>query len=395
MDELKRFLHIDQQNEPLPANTAPRPALHDVGNREPSTVFRALSTPSPHVAAWTLNQLYLAMPNPDKNWAGDCQTGNFHTRLWEAQLLASFRAQGLLVEQPHPSPDFRIENRKGGAAWVEAVTANPVTPYDHVNAPPSVQPEAREELFFGSAALRFAKTLGSTSPDGLPFACMYRAPTPPAIPAVLYVPRIHHEHRQLHRCCAVRVDAVERLPRSLPNPAGLSANTLVASAGVLQIHSLFWLPNILYAFLATFHAVPLAYARTVFAFVVRPDMLRALPSVRTVVRGGMVVGAGVAATPRILAISATSRSSSCRNRRAARRLRPAAALPSTPPKRPALKIATVLSVPVCRSRKSRSCNPYFYGGNAYFRSYLKPSYLMKHHVVDGSFLYENKERTFT
>jgi hypothetical protein len=179
VDELKRHLGGDQQKGALPANTAPRPALHDMGNRQPSSVFRALSTPSHHVAAWTLNQLYLAMPCPDKNWAGDCQTGNFHTRLWEAQLLASFREQGLLVEQPYPSPDFRIENRKGGAAWVEAVRANPPVPYDHVNAAPSVQPEAREELFFGSAALRFAKTLGSKLQkdyhhlphvEGMPFA---------------------------------------------------------------------------------------------------------------------------------------------------------------------------------------------------------------------------------
>lgn len=161
VEELERLLDCSQQKEALSANTAPRPALHDIGNRQPSSVFRALITPSHHLAAWTLTQLYLAMPNPDKNWAGDCQTGNFHTRLWEAQLLASFREQGLLVEQPYPSPDFRIENRKGGPAWVEAVTANPPVPYDHVNAAPSVQPESREELFFGSAAVRFAKTLGS------------------------------------------------------------------------------------------------------------------------------------------------------------------------------------------------------------------------------------------
>jgi len=108
-----------------------------------------------------MNQLYLSLPHPDKNWAGDCQTGNFHTRLWEAQLLAAFREQGLLVEQPHPSPDFRIQNRLGGQAWVEAVTANPVVPYNHVNTPPSEQPHDKEELFSGAAALRFAKTLGS------------------------------------------------------------------------------------------------------------------------------------------------------------------------------------------------------------------------------------------
>lgn len=161
LETLKSYLSNGTPKEPLPPNTAPRPDLHDLAGREPSRVFRTLAMPSHHVAAWTLNQLYLAMPDPDKNWAGDCQTRNFHTRLWEAQLLASFREQGLLVTQPHPSPDFRVENRKGGVGWVEAVTANPAVPYDHVNASPSTQPDEREDLFFGPAAVRFAKTLGS------------------------------------------------------------------------------------------------------------------------------------------------------------------------------------------------------------------------------------------
>ena len=147
--------------EPMPPNTAPRPALHDLEGRTPSDVFGVLKQPSHHVAAWLLNQLYLSLPSPDKNWAGDCQTGNFHTRLWEAQLLASFREQGLLVTQPHWSPDFRIENRHGDAAWVEAVTANPPVPYNHVNSAPSRPPESRKEIFLGPAAVRFAKTLGN------------------------------------------------------------------------------------------------------------------------------------------------------------------------------------------------------------------------------------------
>jgi hypothetical protein len=145
----------------MPPNTAPRPALHDLKNREPSEIFGLLNRPTHHVAAWSLNQLYLSLPNPDKNWAGDFQTGNFHTRLWEAQLLASFREQGLLVTQPHLSPDFRIENQNGEEAWVEAVTANATVPYNHVNSPPSRQPESRKDLFLGPAAARFAKTLGS------------------------------------------------------------------------------------------------------------------------------------------------------------------------------------------------------------------------------------------
>jgi hypothetical protein len=147
--------------EPLPPGTPVRPTLYDLGGRTPSDVFNILALASHTPAAWTLQQLYLAMPKPDRNWVSDCQTGNFHTRLWEAQLLASFREQGLLVTQPHGSPDFRVENRLGGEAWVEAVTANPPARYNHVNAPRGVAPVGREEIFFGRAALRFAKTLGN------------------------------------------------------------------------------------------------------------------------------------------------------------------------------------------------------------------------------------------
>ena len=74
--------------------------------------------------------------------------------MWEAQLLASFREQGLLVTQPMASLDFRIENRRGGVAWVEAVTANPTERYEHVNAPIASAPADQEDLFFGEAAVR-------------------------------------------------------------------------------------------------------------------------------------------------------------------------------------------------------------------------------------------------
>lgn len=147
--------------KPLPSGIQRRPALHDLQGRTASEIFRTLTRPSHHNAAWLLNQLYLSLPRPDRNWAGDCPTGNFHTRLWEAQLLASFREQGLLVTQPYEAPDFRIENRRGGVAWVEAVTANPQVRFEPVNAMPTRQPEETSELFFGAAALRFAKTIGS------------------------------------------------------------------------------------------------------------------------------------------------------------------------------------------------------------------------------------------
>lgn len=157
----ERELRPERPPVPVPAGVPHRTPLYDLQRREPSQIFRLLSARTHQNVAWLLNQLYLSLPRPDTNWAADCQTENFHTRLWEAQLLASFREQGLLVTQPVESPDFRIENRKGGGAWVEAVTANPQTRFEPVNARPTFQPEEPTELFFGAAALRFAKTLGS------------------------------------------------------------------------------------------------------------------------------------------------------------------------------------------------------------------------------------------
>ncbi|MCQ1774492.1 hypothetical protein NOI24_24605 [Neorhizobium galegae] len=147
--------------EPMTPGAIIRPRLFDLKGREPSDVFKVLARPSHAPAAWALNQLYLALPKPDRNWVSDCQTKNFHTRLWEAQLLAGFREQGLLVTQPYESPDFHIANRFGGEAWVEAVTANPTVPYNHVNAAHGPIPTEKDEVFFGAAALRFAKTLGN------------------------------------------------------------------------------------------------------------------------------------------------------------------------------------------------------------------------------------------
>jgi hypothetical protein len=160
-ERLSGLVQNGEPAEPLQQGVPARPALYDLQDRKAGDVFKLLTGHSHHPAAWMLNQLYLALPNPDRNWAADCQTVNFHTRLWEAQLLASFREQGLLVTQPFESPDFRIENRLGGEAWVEAVTANPPVPYSHVNARPVAPPQTREEIFFGPAALRFAKTLGN------------------------------------------------------------------------------------------------------------------------------------------------------------------------------------------------------------------------------------------
>lgn len=161
VEALEPSLAESMPPEPVPSGVVPHPPLFDLKDREPSDSFRLLATAARRPAAWALNQLYLALPRPDRNWVSDCQTTNFHTRIWEAQLLASFREQGLLVEQPFESPDFRIENRLGEEAWIEAVTANAPVPYNHVNAPFAEIPTDREEIFFGSAALRFAKTIGN------------------------------------------------------------------------------------------------------------------------------------------------------------------------------------------------------------------------------------------
>lgn len=146
---------------PTPRGIRPRPALYELSGREPNPMFNLSTQPSHHRAAWLLAQLYLALPNPDRNWVSDCQTANFHTRLWEAILLACFREQGLNVAQPYPSPDFKIENRLGGEAWIEAVTTNPETRFEHVGAFPTSPPHDLNERLLGPAALRFAKTLGN------------------------------------------------------------------------------------------------------------------------------------------------------------------------------------------------------------------------------------------
>lgn len=147
--------------EAIPPGERRRPTLGDLAGVSPSNIFKLLAQRTHHVAAWLLNQVYLAMPKPDINWASDCQTQNFHTRLWEGLLVACFREQGLSVSQDVPSPDFRIANRRGEEAWVEAVTANSVEPHDHYNAEPSIPPKDLSDGLLGETAARFAKTIRS------------------------------------------------------------------------------------------------------------------------------------------------------------------------------------------------------------------------------------------
>lgn len=159
--KLSDFMREGLPPEPLPPGATKRAGFADVSRREPSDIFKLLGAATHLPAAWLLKQLYLAMPQPDSNWASDCQTENFHARLWEAQLLASLREQGITVTQPHESPDFKVENRLGGVGWIEAVTANPQERYNHVNAARADPPIEPKEIFFGRAAVRFAKTIGN------------------------------------------------------------------------------------------------------------------------------------------------------------------------------------------------------------------------------------------
>ena len=145
----------------MPSGTKARASLADLGDRSPNDLFKLLGDTSHAGATWLINQIYVALPNPDKNWASDFQTANFHTRLWELVLLACLREQGCLVTQPYVSPDFKIENREGQEAWVEAVTSNPKNPYNHINNHPSSPPSDLKSRCAGEAAVRFAKTIGS------------------------------------------------------------------------------------------------------------------------------------------------------------------------------------------------------------------------------------------
>ncbi|MET2521760.1 hypothetical protein [Ralstonia pseudosolanacearum] len=233
---LEPLMREDVPLLPVPTGTTRRPALHDVKGRDTSDLFKLLARPSHHLAAWLLNQVYLALPTPDANWARDFQTVNFHTRMWELHLLACFREQGLLVTQPHVSPDFRIENRRGGAAWVEAVTANPTEPYDHVGSKPVGPPQDRRERLIGPAAVRFAKTLKSkldrkydryAHVEGQPFAIAladFHAPSSmvwsrEALISYLY--GFHSEELEIDGERVVSATDVDRLLGDQAIPAGL------------------------------------------------------------------------------------------------------------------------------------------------------------------------------
>lgn len=114
--------------EVLPPGEPRRTPLWDLERVTPSKIFASLTRPTHHIAAWVLNQLYLALPKPNVNWARDYQTGNFHTRLWEAHLLACF----LRVTQDHVSPvfplnvlsDLHLQQKLGDASFKEWILRN-------------------------------------------------------------------------------------------------------------------------------------------------------------------------------------------------------------------------------------------------------------------------------
>jgi len=159
---LERAMASGAPKEPIPEQQRRFKDLTDFEKRNPSDIFLLLARPDHLSAAWVINQLYLSMPNPDKNFVSDFQTDNFHTRLWELYLLACFREQGLEVFQDQKSPDFHIRNNNG-EAFVEAVTANPKDNerYNHANTKPTLAPTHPYERQLGSAATRYAKTLRS------------------------------------------------------------------------------------------------------------------------------------------------------------------------------------------------------------------------------------------
>jgi hypothetical protein len=159
LDHLSISMRGGEPPEILPPGARRRPLLLKAGSRGTSPEFELLTSTVSHFSAlMAIGECYLALPNPDANFATDFQTNNFASRLFELYLLACFREQGLVVRQDHVSPDFWIE-KGGDECWIEAVTANSEMPRssgigDWVHAPVD-----RNERLTGAPAERFAKTL--------------------------------------------------------------------------------------------------------------------------------------------------------------------------------------------------------------------------------------------
>jgi hypothetical protein len=199
--KLARVMRDGLPLEPVPPGIRKRPDLFALGPKGSSAMFDFVGSLACLAGAWAFHEAYLALPNPDANWVSDCQTSNFHTRLWEAYLNVCFREQGCTVTQAVPSPDFHVSDNFGHQAWIEAVTAN-AEPFDHSNAEPVAMPDYLERQI-GSPAIRFSRTLRSKLQRrydllphvaGIPFAIAladYHAPgsmlwSRTALPAYLY-----------------------------------------------------------------------------------------------------------------------------------------------------------------------------------------------------------------
>lgn len=159
LDHLSIAMRASDPPEPLPPGGRRRPLLLKRGPRGTSPEFDLLTTAISHFPAlMAIGECYLALPNPDANFATDFQTDNFTSRLFELYLLACFREQGLSVRQDHVSPDFLVE-KDGNACWIEAVTAHSETPRAGGISAWVHAPEDRNERLTGGPAERFAKTL--------------------------------------------------------------------------------------------------------------------------------------------------------------------------------------------------------------------------------------------
>lgn len=161
LDWIGATMHASGDPEPLPSGAKKRSPLLRPGSKGVSPEFELITKTLSHLPAlMAIGECYLALPNPDRNFASDFQTNNFAARLFELYLLAAFREQGVRVVQDFESPDFLIE-REGATCWVEAVTANSPEPRAGGIGQWVHAPEDRVERLTGAPAERFAKTLRS------------------------------------------------------------------------------------------------------------------------------------------------------------------------------------------------------------------------------------------
>lgn len=157
-DQMVEAMRIGEPPDPVPSGSRRRPPLYEGTG---AGTYAVLTDGMAHYPAmFVMGEIYLALPNPDRNFATDMRTANFDSRMWELYLFACFREQGLKVSQAYPSPDFFIE-RNGATAFVEAVTAHSSEGPIPMPASPTFAPEDRSERIAGEAAARFAKTIRS------------------------------------------------------------------------------------------------------------------------------------------------------------------------------------------------------------------------------------------